>query len=57
MSTVIAYAGRYRMKKIMLFIDHDTYHKTKNAKFMRYMLLKNQIGKELDEDEGLPGKE
>jgi hypothetical protein len=45
------------MKKIMLFIDHDTYHKTKNAKFMRYMLLKNQIGKELDEDEGLPGKE
>lgn len=32
LSNVIAYARRQRMKKIILFIDHATYHKTKNVK-------------------------
>lgn len=32
LSNVIAYAKRHHMKKIILFIDHATYHKTKNVK-------------------------
>jgi len=36
LSNVIAYARRYKMKKVILFIDHATYHKTKNVrKFIR----------------------
>jgi len=42
LSNVIAYAKRYHMKRIILFIDHATYHKTKNVKkFIRkYLMLK-----------------
>lgn len=32
LSNVIAYAWRHGTKKIILFIDHATYHKTKNVK-------------------------
>ena len=32
LSNVIAYARRHKMKKVILFIDHATYHKTKNVK-------------------------
>ncbi len=32
LANVNAYARRHRMKKIILFIDHATYHKTENVK-------------------------
>jgi hypothetical protein len=32
LSNVIAYVKRHKMKKIIIFIDHATYHKTKNVK-------------------------
>ncbi len=32
LSNVIAYAERHHMKKVIFFIDHATYHKTKNVK-------------------------
>lgn len=32
LSNVIAYAKRHHMKEVILFIDHATYHKTKNVK-------------------------
>ena len=32
LSNVIAYTKRHHMKRIILFIDHATYHKTKNVK-------------------------
>lgn len=32
LSNVIAYAKRHHMKKVILFIDHATYHKARNVK-------------------------
>jgi hypothetical protein len=60
------------MKKVTLFIDHAKHHKTRNVKkfikeqqffskgnkkFMRFMSLKNQIDRDLEEDGESPGNE
>jgi len=40
LSNVIAYAKRHGMKRVILFIDHVTYHKTKSVKrFIRNNLM------------------
>ncbi len=45
LSNVIAYASRHKMKKVILFIDHATYHKAKNVrKFIReYPVLRVKL--------------
>lgn len=45
LSNIISYAERHGMKKIILFIDHATYHKTKNVKkFIRqHKILKVKL--------------